>query len=340
MSAWFKKLFTLSISHEYYGSTCEDFDLMVPEETRRLLLNGRLLVKHIGGVAYCVYEAGSGGAALAPLAGVSLRFGLRLRNPHFSNFTESDLNGQVALYRNRAVPGQLDAMLGTELTGTVIPHQISKATRPVTLKLMNDAGNTLQTDQISSSSEISFSYQTGLLKSGHALSAGLYVVREEYPASSEEIHYYVEPELHLGGIYGIFEITLDNSFYQSAPEFEIAFQTRKQELKYYVVARKYSDADFAKLSVSDQGFSEDKRSEVKFTRVASGSFSVDDLSPDLISSNGDKVTLFKSNTAQARQDKARKKIQLSSNSDVLIPHLPAPSKNQARADLIIHVAKP
>jgi hypothetical protein len=41
-----------------------------------------------------------------------------------------------------------------------------------------------------------------------------------------------------------------------------------------------------------------------------------------------------------RQEKARKKIQLTLNGDVIIPHLPQPSADKFKSEIIIQISKP
>ena len=340
MSLWFKPLFSLSVTHEYYGGACPDFEFLFPDATRRLIRNGRLLIKQVGHTLHCVFEANEQGDAIKPLAGETLRLGLKLRNPHFSNFTKWALDGLAPLYRNRAAPAQLDGPLGVQLAGSVIVHTITKGSRPVTLTLKDAANAVLQTDPVDSRDVKQYSFVDGLLKDGRALLPGAYTVSEAYPATTGEVPYYVDSELMSAGVFGVVELELHSGFHATPPAFEIAFEARAEKLKYYVVATRYGDTDFAKLDVSDQGFGEEQRPEVKFTRVTSNNFASDDLSPALVGTGNDKVALFRSNTAQPRLAKARSKIQLKRNNEVLIQHLPAPTEHQAQADLIIHVAKP
>ena len=84
MNTQFKNLFTLSIDHSFYAGNCQDFEFLIPQETRQLLNNGKLLCRIREGVLHCLYEAGSDdGNALNPLNGSQLRFGLKLLNPYF-----------------------------------------------------------------------------------------------------------------------------------------------------------------------------------------------------------------------------------------------------------------
>jgi hypothetical protein len=53
-----------------------------------------------------------------------------------------------------------------------------------------------------------------------------------------------------------------------------------------------------------------------------------------------RVVLFKSQAVVARREKARKKIQLKKNGDILIAHLPQPSGDRANGNVIVRISKP
>lgn len=135
-------------------------------------------------------------------------------------------------------------------------------------------------------------------------------------------------ELQRQGIFGIIEITLDNEhFYttdpKKVPDFKISFAAREETLKYYVVAKNYTDAEIEQLTVSDQG-----NAGITFTREF--------IEKNLLG----RVLLFKSMTAVKRQETAREKIQLNKNGEALIKHLPQPSVSKTAADFIIQLSKP
>jgi hypothetical protein len=336
----YKNLFSVTIEHDFYDAHCQDFDFLVPAATQTLLRNGKLLCRIRNGILYCLYEASSAGNALHDLSGQSLIFGLKLKNPYFKNFTQFSLEG-TALYRNHASATTLDAASPVSLTGTILSHEISETERPVTLKLLDDDDNEMQSVTIPAAHDRdSISFDLKNIPDTGSLPGGLYRVSETYSGSNAQQSYYYQAELNKQGIFGLLDITIDSSFYATPADLSIQFVSRQDTLKYYVIAKNYSDAEFTSLTVNDAGFSEESRPQINFSRVASGDFSADEIPRELLGDVADKIALFKSSAAVNRQQKARKKIQLSRNGDVLISDLPSPGSDRARADLFIHVVKP
>ena len=268
----FAPVLTLEVTHAYYGGRCVDFDFTIPSATERLLAGGRLLAKPREGRLIVLFEKGADGAPLAPLAGRTLQFGLRLLNPYFSNFTELPfLWGEgLPLYRNAgADPAKLQS--------------------PVTLLLD--------------------------------------------PAHEEDA------ELLRGGLFCLVEIELAAAFYDAPPSFEIGFDAREETLKYFVVAQNYSSGEFNQLDVTDAGFGADARPKINFDRVPASAFTAADPPPALLGGAGARVALFRSRQPVARQDKARRRIQLARNNDVIISQLPQPGAAAATANLVVHLSK-
>ena len=98
----FAPLFTLEVTHAYYGGRSPDFEFTAPSATERLLAGGHLLAKTRDSRLNVLYEKKSDGNPLAPVPGKTLQFGLKLLNPSFSNFTVLPfLPGEgLTLYRN------------------------------------------------------------------------------------------------------------------------------------------------------------------------------------------------------------------------------------------------
>lgn len=333
MITTFRTLFTLSVAHGYYSEGCRDFDFIVPANTAGQLRNGKLIAKVLDGKLNVFYEADDGGAALVPLTGTRLRFGMKLLNPLFSNFT--DFAVPTPLYRNNAVPGSLDLAVGVVMTGRILSHPVTKTVRPVTVTVNDSDGRLLQTETITATNDRPAI--TGDL-SGQA--AGTYSVVESYPAETKTISYYSDPELQQADVFGIVEIKIGSGFYSSNPSFSISFNAKQETLKYYLVVSNYTATEFDHLSVTDNGFTEEGRPRINFTRVPSAAFTSDEIPPEMIAKAGDKVVLFKSQTVVARREKARMKIQLSKNGDVLIKHLPQLGADKANGDMVIHISKP
>lgn len=334
MTTQFKTLFTLSVTHEYYDGACPDFDYVSPASTRKLLNNGKLLGKARDGVLHCLYEADAGGAPLRPSAGARLVFGLRLTNPHFNNFTVVDSANRTLLYRNQIAVSALDSAQPVEITASHLRHELISSSGSIDLNLIDRDARTLQSVTLDSGTADEFNFDLG------GLPGGYYRVEEDDGVSPQTRDYYLEPELHRRGVFGIAEIAIDPTFYTTPPAFEIAFSARQEILKYYVVANNYSATDFSKLSISDEGFSEEGRPEIVFDRVAAASFSSAEIAPELLDQGDARIDVFKSQSALARRHRARRHLQLKLNGDVLVAHLPAPGSDKVRSELIIHVAKP
>lgn len=331
----FNTLFTLAINHDYYTDSCRDFDFLWSDASRRAMKRGRLLSRVSDGKLYCLYEADESDTPVSDLSGEFLLLGLRLKNPYFNNFTDVTIDSTLPLYRNASTPTTLDAATQVIPTGRLLNHQIADPVRPVTVALIDRNGQTLATENIDAANtrdEINFDLQF--------FGEGRYTVSETSTSGTSATPYYYDEGLYRAGVFGLVEIAVNAGFYGTAPEFEIGFNARTETLKYYIVANNYTDAEFAQLDVSDTGYAEEGRPQINFTRLSSGAFTADDIEPDLLGDSASKVTVFKSQTAVARRQTARKKLQLSRNGDVLVSDLPAPGADKVRADFVIHVAKP
>jgi hypothetical protein len=149
-----------------------------------------------------------------------------------------------------------------------------------------------------------------------------------------------DPELARQGAFGVVEVRIDSDLYKTPAAFEIAFAAREETLRYYLVVRRYSASELDQLRVSDAGFTEEGRPEIRFDRVAAGDFTETEIPPGLLGNGDATVVLFRSQAPVARRQRGRRKIQLSRNGEVLVEHLPQPGAERATADLIVHLSKP
>jgi hypothetical protein len=151
-------------------------------------------------------------------------------------------------------------------------------------------------------------------------------------------------EIRAAGFWGTLSIKVDAAFYGAPPAFSISFAAKQGEMQYFVVADGYKPADFDSLftvlAITDNGFGDDGRAQVTFTKVPKAAFKPTDLSPSLLGSDEDFVMMFRSNTLIARRERGLSKIQLKRNGDVLIEQLPQPTPDRPRAISIVHVSKP
>lgn len=343
MTVQFPVFFTLTISHTYYSQVCQDFSFIIPTDTAQLLKNGRLITKVREGKLYVLFAADEAETALVPLPGKTLRFGLKLLNPFFRNFTDFNFNSATPIYRNAINPSVLDEAQAITLVGQIFSHSLTDTERPVTITLKNSKAQVLQTDTFTETNNLStLSYDL----TGQA--ADVYSVEESYTGNTETTAYYSDAELQRQGIFGVIEIKIDNSLYTTVADFEVAFDAKEESLKYYLVTNQYNEVDLNQLSVLDKGFEEDQRTEVSFTKLLPADFTAEEIPAGLLGhgegDDDDKVVLFKSQTVVARQEKARQKIRLQNQKngevEVLIPHLPQPGVNKPNSDIIVQLTKP
>jgi hypothetical protein len=337
MNMQFNTLFTIGISHAYYSGNCTDIHFIIPGDTAQLLKNGKLLARELEGKLHVLFEADDGGAARVAIPEKTLRIGLRLANPFFSNFTDGDFSfaSSQRLYRNSADPVALDAPESVTPTGRVINHTLTDNARPVTVTLKDLTGQALHSEVVSAEAN---RFTASFDLTGRP--AGACTIEEVYPASTKTTAYYFDSELLQAGTFGVLEVKIASSFYTSGVDFQIAFDARQETLNYYIVANNYSESDLNQLSVMDAGFSDDARPQIAFNKIPSASFTPAEISPALLGENSARVVLFRSQAAVRRTQRARKKIQLRRNGDVLVPHLPQPGPEKANADLIIPISKP
>lgn len=332
----FRPLFTLAVSHAFYEGSCPDFAYVQPSATAAALAGARSMARDRDGVLYALYEANAAGdGPLVSLAGQMLRFGLRLTMPYFANYTAVDaaFPRSALRYTNVADANALAADGTAAVVGDTLRHAIAQNARPVTLSLRDAAGNVLATQTVPDQrTDVGFDLR--------GVSAGPMVVREKAGANTADADYFHDAELQALGVVVIVEIAVADGFYDAPPSFEIAFDARADVLRFFVVARNYTDAEFAQLGVADVGFAADARPEIKFTRVAANALDAGEAPFAPIPGQGERLVLFRSQAPLARRLRPRQRLQLSRQNEVLVANLPNPGADRARADLIVHVSKP
>lgn len=335
MNFQFLPLFTLEVAHAFYGGRCPDFLVLVPPDTGRALRGARLIAREREGVLHVLYEAAGDGTPRVRAPGVGLRFGLRLLNPYFGNFTQlpASFPGRKLYYTNAADPAVLAGEEGPAFVGPLFSHVPTDAARPVTVTLRDAPGGVVEAHTLDTG-------ETAAPFDLRGRASGPLSLEEAFPGGTSTVPLFLDAELQRLDAAGIVEIGIDDAFYGAPPAFAIDFDARAEVLSYYLVARNYAAPDFAQLAVSDAGFGEDGRPEIVFDRVLPAAFTAAELSPSLIAGPADAVALFRSQAPLARQERGRRRIQLSRNGDVLIPNLPQPGADRAKAELIIHVSKP
>lgn len=337
MSTSFGILFSIRIAHSYYTGICTDFEYLIPPDSLHLLRNRRIIVRIDKGICYFLCEKNETGIPLVPVTGITLRIGLKLTNPYFSNFTKLDFKaGSTPLYRNLTTPTALDLPVEVLLTGALFAYPLTKTGRPLTVSVKDDENNILQTKIISEPADT-----TPVPVDLTGYPPNIYTLNEKLGSSTKKSLYYVDPDLARQQTFGIVEISISDNFYTSVPpEFLLNFSAKEETLKFYIVGKNYTPADLNHLSVTDAGYNEDTRPQVQFTKVSQGAFAATDISPSLLTNSSSRVVLFKSQSPVPRIEKARRKIQLTKKTDVIMKHLPLPGIDKSNSDIIIQISKP
>jgi len=332
----FERLFTLGVTHAFYDGTCRDFAYTIPEDTIAALRGGRMLARVVDDGLVVFFETQGGGTApMFDSTGTPLRFGLRLLNGFFPNFTSMPAmpRGSVQLYRNATSPTALDAGAPVVLASPILAHALTGTTRPVTATVMRN-GIDLRTDTIADG-------RTTATFDLRGAEPGRVDVKEVFTGGiTHATPYYLDAEAQRAGVFGIVEVTIAAGFYVSPPALQVAFDAKEETLKYYVVVSNYSAPDFNGLAVQDEGFAEESRPQIQFSKVLPAAFTADDTQPEFLTSAGGKLVLFKSQAPVRRRAIGRRKLQLKKNGDAVIENLPQPGVAYATSDVIVHLSKP
>jgi hypothetical protein len=304
-----------------------------------MLRRGRLRARTLDGRLQVWFESDAGGIPIVNLQGSELVFGLKLTNFAFSHYTKPVLTDSslVPFYTNRTVTTAVDAPFGVTLTSGIYPHQTQSASRPLTCALKNRDGTVVR-------EEVLRSDDTAVAFDLRQIPDGRYSVVEQTSEGAQiQSELYVNSELRSGSVWGIVSIRIDSSFYTIPPAFELTFQAREEQYKYYLVARNFPVDKFDVLTrdfnVKDSGAGDDHRPEILFDKVASDSFGPSDLPRVTLGDENDLILMFRTRQAIARRARGYQKFVLKQDEKILFDNLPQPAAELPQAQFIVHVSK-
>lgn len=333
MKIRFSPLANIAITHGYYSNGYRDITLHPTPQTQALLRAGRTLFRLIDGQLHLMYEVESGNIPISSLADQTLYFDLHPTHPGFANFTAPTFTNPnlTPLYTNRTTPATLDAPQGVILAGGFHIHLPSLSTRPLTLRLKDQAAHLLDTRVITDAAS---RYDLRHLPSG------LYQLEEDDGVSAPHMHaWLIDPDIRDSDAWAVLALRIHAGFYNHAPHFTLALTAREERLRYYIVARNWSESDFNQLQIEDAGFAADGRAQIAFSRIPPP-FPNHFIHASLLGDGSAQIVVFQSQTNVVRSERGLKKLNLRRGSTVLIEHLPMPSPERAQAELIIHLSKP
>jgi len=330
MSIHFRTLFEVEVAHGYYPAPTADIAFEVPAATPALAA-GKLLVRVRDGRLVVLFEADEAGLPLRDIAGETLLLGLAAVNPYLANFTAAPVAaGSLPLFINRSQPRSLET-LAAQL---VADRQRVNATlpgRPLSLRWR--LGSRLIAEQTLAAGQAVGEFTS------RDWPAGCYTLSEEAGGAPVVGQWVRHPELAGRRPWGVLAVTVAGDFYADPPLFSIRLSPRREQLKYYVVARNYGNSEFGQLNVNDAGAGEQGRPPLVFDRVEAADFAADDLLPEVLGDAGARVVLFQSRGEADRRAGGYRKLQLRRNNEVLVQHLPQAGSDRAQARFIVHLAK-
>lgn len=332
MNSAFRRLWTVAVSHDFRGGPCDDLAFVVPPATRDALAGMHALVRELNGVLHVLIAVDEDGNPLGDCVGRRLLFGLAPRSPSFTQYTQLPAlpPGETPLFANEASADALDAApRGIELAGpapTLVPRL---AARPLDLTITRPDGTPLTGARLGPA-------DAGWVFRG--ADTGEFIVSESAAGGlTASRRLLVDAGLAAEAPWGVLSLTASAGHVANGHAFTLAFAARSALLRYYVVVKPASDADFASIQVEDHGAAGDARPPVAFTRLLPP-FGGDRLAPALLDPGGTRrIVLFEAQTPVARRAAGPHGFELHRNGEVLIGNLPQPGAERSDAQFIVHL---
>lgn len=325
----FLPLFTLDVSHQYYGEgSCPDLDFVLAEHSWQTLNGARLLARVNAGKLHVLFEAVEDAEGkmqpMQDIAGLELLIGLFLRNPCFEYFT-GGLSEPLPLYTNTT--HTLNVPQACDLVERLFTPTAAMTQRPLTLSLHRASDDALMLNREVKTGEAMPTLDL------HHWPAGHYRVTQQTSAGTVSRALLLSPDLAAVGIWGAVNLRVSEAFWSSPapPHFRVGFQARKETLSYYVVAPTGWN-DFDKLSVT--------ASSLAFEKIGSDAFPPDAPSPTQLGLPAAQAVLFRSTVPVQRSASASLHVQLKRNGDTLVKNLPLPGADMPSARFVVHLSKP
>lgn len=329
----FGPLWTIGVEHAFFAGAADVLDFIVPPSTARALAGARALARVREGRLHVLVEQDEAGAPLAAIAGRRLVFGLRPRAASFALVT-TPLGvppGETPLWHNAADPDALGAPQGVRLSGAQLRIVPDTDERPLTLRLF-DATDTLHAGAALDAGAEAWTLP-GLYPAGSS-----WRVEEQGAGPATGWTLRVEPELP--DAWGLLELTVDAGHLAAGHAFTLTFAASSETLRYYVVATRYSAAEFDQVQVVDAGAAAEARPAIAFQRTLPADFEPGHLGPALLDPSGTaRIALFEAQTPVARRVRGPTGIELRRNGDVLIGHLPQPGAERPDAQFVVHLTQ-
>ncbi len=328
----FRTLWEIAVTHAFSGGACDALVFSVPPSTERALAGAHALVRERGGRLHVLIELDEADQPHDGLAGRTLLFGLRPREPSFALVTVPSgiASGDTAVWDNDAEADTLAGPSPVQIAGERLRIEPRASERPLTLRLF-DAGGALHASTVLAAGSDAWDLPGLFGRSRWRL-------EEQGAGAPVSRTLWVEPELV--GAWGVLALTVAPAHVAAGRTFTLAFAARSETLRYYVVANRYAEAEFAQVQVLDTGFAAEARPQILFDRLLPADFDASHLSPQLLDPAGSaRIALFQARDAVARRARGPSGLALQRNGDVLIGSLPQPGAERHDAQFIVHLSQ-
>jgi hypothetical protein len=329
----FRPLWTVEVRHAFHGGAADVLDFVVPASTARALAGARAIARMREGRLHVLVEVDDAGLPLVASAGQRLVFGLRPRETSFALITTplALAPGETPLWDNRADANLLAGPQPVRLRGAQLRIEPDADERPLALRLF-DATGTLHADTVLGPGDEAWTLP------GSFPQGSRWRVEAQGASGTSSRALRIEPELL--DAWGLLELGIDAAHLAAGHAFTLAFASPTDTLRYYVVATRYSAAEFDQVQVVDAGFAAESRPAIPFQRALPASFGPAHLSAALLDPTGAaRVALFEAQTPVVRRARGPTGIELRRNGDVLIGHLPQPGAERPDAQFVVHLTQ-
>ena len=329
----FRKLWTVEVRHAFHGGACDALAFIVPPQTERMLAGMHGIARQREGRLHVLIETDEAGTPLSAPVGARLLFGLKPREPSFDLISAPlDLpRGAAAQWDNRADADLLAGPHGVQLSAEQLRITPRQAARPLTLRVFDAAGQQ-RAEALLQAGDESWTSPT-------LFTPGEWRIEEQAAGPPQSWALRVAPELL--GAWGLLEPTVAADHLATGQDFTLEFAARSDTLRYYLVASRFAEAEFAQLQVLDTGFAAEARPQIAFNRLLPAAFNASHLAPALLDpAGGARIALFEAQAAVARRARGPTGLALQRNGDLLVGHLPLPRPDQADAQFVVHLSQP
>ncbi|MEY4764494.1 MAG: hypothetical protein RI907_1167 [Pseudomonadota bacterium] len=337
MNAGFRTLWTLSVSHAFFGGRCDVLRFVVPPATQQVLQAMKARLREAEGQLHVAVEVDEHGVPLVDCTGLTLSFGLQVRDPAFARYTDpmGVGRGQQAFFTQGA---SLDAIAAQPQSVRVVPPRVSlsplRTTRPLGLRVQTANGLPRAATTLGPT-DASWAWDAG------SLQGLVHLVEEDRPG-----HVVATQALFvaagLAACWGVLQLTVSASQVAAVASgpghtFTLALPARSDVLRYYLLVK---PTDANAFIVTDDRLSVPEVDRLQFTRhlppLPDGC-----LSPDLLDPGHTRqVVLFEANAPLARQARGPQGIGLHRSGEAVIANLPQPGADRNDAQFVVQLSQP